>query len=274
MLLQTADIKKIISERVSVRTFDPDKPVPADVIGMMRSAVTDANSPFGGEFTIKLAEFQLKGPQSPGTYGTISGASWYLLMGIGDDELSALSAGYAMERVVLRATELGLGSCWIALTFKKDDFEREVKMPDGEPLRIISPLGYAASKRRLLERMTRAVIRSSSRRSMNELFSFGRWGNDVPEDNKFFQPLAMMRLAPSAKNTQPWRALVEGENVWFYYVKKSEASMLDVGIGLCHFDLTLRSGGVEGEWSFSKDVSFPTAPEGYIPVVRFSVQSR
>lgn len=274
MSLETADIKKIISERVSVRTFDPDKSVPADVIGMMRSAVTDANSPFGGEFTIKLAEFQLKGPQSPGTYGTISGASWYLLMGIADDELSALSAGYAMERVVLRATELGLGSCWIALTFKKDDFEREVKMPDGETLRIISPLGYAAPKRRLLERMTRAVIRSSSRRSMNELFSFGRWGNDVPEDNKFFQPLALMRLAPSAKNTQPWRALVEGENVWFYYVKKSEASLLDVGIGLCHFDLTLHSEGVEGEWSFSKDVSFPTAPDGYIPVVRFSVLSR
>lgn len=262
------DIEKIIEKRVSVRTFDESRELNAKVVEEIRQSIAKATAPFEGKYTIDLKKFDLKGPQTPSTYGTISGASWYLLMGIHDDEMSALAAGYAMEEVVLTATGLGLGTCWMALTFKGSDFTRASEMPSDEPLRIISPVGYPAKKRKMLESLTRVTLGSSKRKPMSDLFSEGEFGIPVKEDNRFFEALSKMRLAPSAKNTQPWRALVRGNGVWFYYEQKTDASILDLGIGLCHFDLTLKEKGFKGIWEKSVD-----APEkkGYIPVVKYSI---
>lgn len=262
------DIKDIIKERVSVRTFDPDRELGSKEIDTLKQAIALASEPFGGKYKIELKEFDLKGPQRPSTYGTISGAKWYLLMGIADGEMSALSAGYAMESVVLKATQIGLGTCWMALTFKGADFMKHSDMPEDEPLRIISPVGYPASGRRMIESLTRVTLGSSRRKPMDYLFSEDQFGNPVAETNRFYEALAMMRLAPSAKNAQPWRALVDGDTVWFYYEKKSEASVLDLGIGLCHFDLTLQASGMSGQWSQSTDA--PVHP-GYIPTVKFTL---
>lgn len=260
-------IREIIVKRVSVRTYDGSRQLSDEVVEQIRQSIANASAPFGGKFTIDFKKFDLKGPQSPSTYGVVSGASWYLLMGIHDDEISALSAGYAMEKVVLEATGIGLGTCWMALTFKGSDFTKESQMPADEPLRIISPVGYPAAKRKMLESLTRVTLGSSRRKPMDDLFSEGDFGTPVRVDSVFYEALSMMRLAPSAKNTQPWRALVRGNEVWFYYEKKSEASILDLGIGLCHFDLTLKAAGREGTWAKSTD-----APQrkGYIPVIKYS----
>ncbi len=263
------NITQIIEKRVSVRTFDESRPVDQKEIDILNESISAATSPFGGKYTIELKKFDLKGPQSPSTYGTISGANWYLLMGIHDDEISALSAGYGMEKVVLKATELGLGTCWMALTFKGSDFMRNSDMPADQPLRIISPVGYAARKRRIMESLTRATLGSSKRKPFDELFSEGEFGKPVSAGNQFYEALSMMRLAPSAKNSQPWRALVKDNTVWFYYVNKSEAAVLDLGIGICHFDLTLQAAGKKGQWSKSEDA--PAYP-GYIPMVKFTLE--
>ena len=262
-------IKKIIEKRVSVRTFDPSRKLDTDVVEELKKSIRNASTPFGDGFTIEFKKFDLKGPQTPSTYGVISGASWYLLMGIRDDEMASLAAGYGMEKVVLTATELGLGTCWMALTFKGSDFTKGSEMRADQPLRIISPVGYAANKRKMLESITRMTLGSAKRKPMDYLFSEGEFGNPVKKDNKFYDALAMMRLAPSAKNTQPWRALVQGSDVWFYYEKKTDVSVLDLGIGLCHFDLTLKADGLEGIWDRSVD-----APDkqGYIPMVKFSLK--
>lgn len=262
-------ITEIIEKRVSVRTFDESRELTGDVVEEIKQSIAKASAPFEGKYIIDFKKFDLKGPQSPSTYGTISGASWYMLMGIHDDEMSALAAGYAMEEVVLKATELGLGTCWMALTFKGSDFTKATDMPADEPLRIISPVGYPANKRKMLESITRMTLKSAKRKPMDDLFSEGEFGKPVAEDNRFYKALSMMRLAPSAKNTQPWRALVQGNEVWFYYEEKTEASILDLGIGLCHFDLTLKAEGCEGTWE--KSVNAPEK-KGYIPVVKYTMK--
>ncbi|MBD5345990.1 MAG: hypothetical protein HDR92_02515 [Bacteroides sp.] len=262
-------VKEIIEKRVSVRTFDDRQELGDKDIEAIRQSIRDASTPFGGSFTIDFKKFDLRGPQSPSTYGTISGASWYLLMGISNDEMSALSAGYGMEKVVLKATELGLGTCWMTLTFKGTDFAKKAQMPVNEPIRIISPVGFPAKKRKMLESITRITLGSAKRKPMDELFSEGSFGLPVVEDNVFYEALSMMRLAPSAKNSQPWRALLRGNEVWFYYVPKTEAAVLDLGIGLCHFDLTLKEAGYEGTWA--KSVNAPYK-DGYIPVVKFTLK--
>ena len=66
----------------------------------------------------------------------------------------------------------------------------------------------------------------------------------------------MTRLAPSAGNKQPWRAVVCGDRVHFYE-KKAKAMQnnplgdiqkVDIGIALAHFDLTLQEVGITGRF--------------------------
>ena len=61
----------------------------------------------------------------------------------------------------------------------------------------------------------------------------------------YAEPLEMLRLAPSDKNTQPWRVLKLGNCYHFYVTYKSGISReeeiikrVDVGIALSHFHQT------------------------------------
>lgn len=260
------DIQEIIKERVSVRTFDANQPLSVNEIAVLNKVISETVSPFGGKYKIELKKFDFKGPQRPSTYGTVSGASWYILMSISEDDISVLSAGFVMEHVILKATELGLGTCWMGVTFKKSDFFENSGILSEMPLKIISPVGYPAKKRSVRDSMTRLTLNSSKRKPMDFLFWEGEFGKPISETNQFYEALSMMRLAPSAKNKQPWRALVRGNTVYFYYEFKSEASILDLGIGLCHFDLTMKASGKSGVWS---KITNSQETKNLIPVVKF-----
>jgi nitroreductase len=54
-----------------------------------------------------------------------------------------IDAAIAMDHMILAATELGLGTCWIA-AFNPIEARRILELPDGiEPV-VLTPLGYAA----------------------------------------------------------------------------------------------------------------------------------
>jgi hypothetical protein len=72
----------------------------------------------------------------------------------------------------------------------------------------------------------------------------------------------MVRLGPSASNHQPWRVVKEGKN-WHFYLKRTpgynerllvklsgtaDLQRIDMGIAMCHFDLTARELGLTGQW--------------------------
>ena len=241
------NIIEAMEERTSVRTYT-DQPLSDAQSNELRQAIAKAYNPFGGHATIRLANFNLDGPFRPSTYGVISGASSYLLMGIAADRMSALSAGFMMEQVVLKATEMGLGTCWIAASFKGTDFADKADMPDDEPLKIVSPVGYPASKKKFLEKITRFAARSNTRKPFETLFFSKNFETPLATDNKFAPSLEMLRIAPSSTNSQPWRAVVDGDTVHFFYLDKSKASILDCGIGICHFYLAEQFHGFDGNF--------------------------
>ena len=108
--------------------------------------------------------------------------------------------------------------------------------------------------------MTRAILGSHKRQPFSELFFSKDFTVPLSEDNTFAEPLEMLRLAPSSTNSQPWRCLVKGNSVLFYYKKKSKLSVLDCGIGMCHFMETEKYRGHSGE--FVKETDCPEAPKG------------
>lgn len=260
------DILDAIRERRSVRSFSGE-PLSEENRRLLLEAVEESSSPFGGSITIRLKEFDLKEGYKPTTYGMISGAVDFFLLGIGSDEASALTAGFRFEQVVLKARELGLGTCWIAATFKGSEFDRGQVWPDGEKLRIVCPTGFPA-RQRIIEKITRLSFGSGKRRPFAELFFDGNFRQPLSSDSRFGLSLEMLRLAPSSVNSQPWRALVSGDTVHFYYKPKSDLSVLDCGIGMCHFYEAEKYRSYEG--MFFKATDAPVPPENWRYIYSYS----
>lgn len=252
------DILQAIRERRSVRTFD-GKPLDDSRRNALADAIAGVENFFGGRVSIKLKTFDLKGGYKPSTYGMVKGAYDFFLIGYGDDLLSALEAGFGFEQVVLRAWQTGLGTCWIAATFNGTVFDRGESWPDGERLRIVSPVGVAASQRPM-EKLIRMSMGCKHRKPFGELFFKNDFSTPLESGDGFAEPLEMMRLAPSSRNSQPWRAVVVGDTVHFYYKDKSDLAPVDCGIGLCHFYETEKFYGRAGK--FSVESTKPDAPDG------------
>lgn len=263
------NIIEAMKERRSVRTFNGEPISDAQKTALLK-AINDSSTPFGGQLTIRLKSFNLKEGYRPGTYGTIKGASDFFLLGFGQDDDSALSAGFRFEQIVLRAWQLGLGSCWIAATFKGSDFDRGESWHDGESLRVVCPVGVAATPG-FREKLTRLTFGSKNRKPFDSLFFYSEFNNKLSQTNRFAEPLEMMRLAPSSVNSQPWRALVMGDTVHFYYLHKSNLSLIDCGIGLCHFHETERFNGNKG--TFSGMENAPNAPQGWRYLISYTASS-
>lgn len=264
------NIIEAMKERRSVRTFD-GKGLSAEQKAALRQAVEESKTPFGGSVTIRLKEFDLKNGYKPSTYGIIKGAEDFFLLGIGGDEASALSAGFRFEQVVLKAWQLGLGTCWIAATFKGSDFDKGDRWPDGEELRIVCPVGRP-EKPSIKEKLMRMAAGSKNRQPFDKLFFYNDFQTPLPENNSFGEALEMLRIAPSSTNSQPWRALVTADAVHFYYKPKSPASVLDTGIGICHFYETEKFYRREGR--FAKLTAVPTPPDNWRYLVSYLAERR
>lgn len=253
-------ILEAMRSRRSVRTYNR-APLDQNQIELLTRCVASAQSPFGGRVAIRLRLFNVAAGYKPSTYGMIKGASDYFLVAFAKgDRCSELTAGYRFEQVVLKAWQMGLGTCWIAATFKQTVFEEGVRWPDGLSLQIVSPVGVAAKERSLLERVSRSVVGSDRRKPFGKLFFESDFSTPLSSESRFGESLEMMRLAPSSTNSQPWRAVVEGDTVHFYYVDKSKLAMIDCGIGLCHFHLTEQYRQSDGR--FEECAQHPAAPKG------------
>lgn len=250
-----------IKKRHAVRTFNTAIDVTPSQIEEIRKTIEETKSPFGGEIAVKLHHFDLA-KEKPNTYGSVDGASWWMLVGASEEPESLLTLGFRMEQVALKIFSMGLGTNFITATFKGSSFIPAADFPPETPLTVIMPFGVPKEKFRITEWFTHLFLRSRSRMPFDKTFP------DCPRDSVFHEPLNLMRLAPSAYNRQSWRALVEGDTVWFYQVA-SHNSLIGVGNGLCNFYFSLRQLGHEG--IFSKPEGAP-AHDGWEPVTKFMLK--
>ncbi|MDE5773447.1 MAG: hypothetical protein K2H86_03200 [Muribaculaceae bacterium] len=248
------NILEAMRTRRSVRTFD-GKNLTTDEIAELQNDCNNIYNPFGGEYSIRMKHFDKAADFQPSTYGMIKNAMDYFTIGTADNEISALATGFCFEQVVLRSWQRGLGTCWIAATFKGSDFDNGIPWPEGQKLRIVSPVGRPAGKS-LLENISRFTLGSSKRKPFKELFFTDNFNRSLTQDNRYTEALEMLRYAPSSTNSQPWRVLVEGDKIHFYYVPKSALSVMDTGIGICHFYETEHFYGREGR--FYKEPEIPS----------------
>lgn len=248
----------IIKERKSVRSYtgvalDEEKKIE------LKNYINGLSQPLGGKARIEIVGQESGSePVKLGTYGVISGARDFLVLIYEDGPLAAANAGYLFEQVILYCTELGLGTCWLGGTFKKTVFATNAKVKDIEIMRIVSPVGYSASRGKFLDRIMRAGAGSAKRKPFDEIFFDGSFDKVLNRGSFYDLPLEMVRLAPSATNSQTWRAVVANKNVHFYYQQKSHLSDIDMGIALCHFELTCKEVDIRGRYSILTDIPVKT----------------
>lgn len=252
------DMYETIMARTSVRDY-AGHPLTEPQAEALRRACADREAPFGGAYFMTLLSRGDGGELRPGTYGVIRGARDFLVLATDGTDAGALSGAYAMERVVLEATRLGLGTCWMAATFSGSAFEAAAAaagMPEGMHVAAVLPVGEPSGRRHLVERIMRMSIRESSRKPYGELFFRGNMSTPLAEgEGPYARALEAVRRAPSAVNAQPWRVVVDsdGRRVRFHFARRSRYVMLDMGIALRHFALTAPAGRFVRETDVPQD---------------------
>ncbi len=185
------DEKTALEQRHSVRQFT-DKAIDADTVKDLQDEVDKVNRESG--LTIQLEVNETEAFQAGQTsYGNISGCrNYFVLTGPkGKDE----EIGYYGEKLVLKAQELGLNTCWVAMTYKKSSAKGTVK--PGEKRYMVIALGYGK---------TQGVPHKS--KQMSDVSDYKEGDPDWYRDG-----VKAALLAPTAINQQKFRFTRNGEKV-------------------------------------------------------------
>jgi Putative TM nitroreductase len=197
-----------------------------------------------------------------GTYGFIKGATGFLLGAVKPGPLDMEDYGYLLERAVLEATDLGLGTCWLGGTFTKSSFARKIDARPDEVVPAVIAAGYPTETSR--KHWLRRGAGSERRLPSDKLFfdEEPQTPLDPGTDGDLAAIIEAVRWAPSASNKQPWR-LIRKDGAWHFYlartkgygkgplsslVKMADLQRVDLGIAMCHFELAAREAGMDGRW--------------------------
>lgn len=256
----------LVRRRISVRTYE-DREVGPDLRQALLDHAESLVTPFGNRARfawVGVSRDAAGRPRSPGTYGMIQGARLYLAGAMTLGSGACEDFGYQFEGLVLKATELGLGTCWLGGTFDRAEFRDALAPAPGEAVAAVTPVGYASGRRHLQEVLATALIRVRLRRPLKDLvLSDAPLAAPAEGRGPLDEALEAVRLGPSASNKQPWRLFVGSDRrtVHFYleetpgYNDTFESrhgfriQNLDLGIALHHFERTLADQGIHGSWS-------------------------
>ncbi|MDE5590783.1 MAG: nitroreductase [Acetatifactor sp.] len=251
-------VKDIIRRRKSVRTFNGAALRKEDRQKLEQYLETLVN-PFDVPVEFRFLDTKEYGLSSP----VIVGTDLYIAAKVSRVPQSEIAYGYCFEKFCLYAEAIGIGTVMLAATISRKAFEKAMEVRNAEVMPVASPVGYPADKRSVRETLMRKGLKADERLPFEELFFEGAFTESLtPEHAGLFRDaLEMVRLAPSAGNKQPWRAVVCGNKVHFYEKKSMSENALgdiqkvDVGIALAHFDLVLEENGTDGRF-MSEDPGF------------------
>lgn len=219
------DLIEAMNVRHSVRQYK-NRPLDAAIISALQAEIESCNKESG--LHIQLVTNEPKAFDGfMAHYGKFSGVTSYLAM-IGKKEADLdEKCGYYGERLVLRAQQLGLNTCWVAMTYTK--IKTAFSVEPGEKLCIVISIGYGqtqgvAHKSKSFEKVVKAE-------------------GQVP--NWFKNGVDAALLAPTAMNQQKFQFTLHGNQVSAragigFYTK------IDLGIVKYHFEIGANK--VDFEW--------------------------
>lgn len=257
-----------IRRRYSCRAYD-GRPIAAEQASQLVDvAASTTVGRLGTPLRIALAAATAEDPQALkglGTYGLIKDPVAFLVGVVSPGLKNLEEYGYALETVVLHATGLGLDTCWLGGNFTRSSFSRRIAASGQEIVPAVASVGYAVEGIRDRDRLRRQV-RSDTRLPWDLLFFDEDLARPLSKEaaGAYALPLDMLRLAPSGRNYQPWRVVRDGARFHFYLQRTrgygrgglyftvmgtADLPRVELGIAMCHFELTAQELGLAGEWT-------------------------
>lgn len=205
---------ELMKQRHSVRWFT-DETIEEETIKELNKEIQLCNEE--GNLHIQLITNEPEAFQAgKPSYGQFKGCRNYLaLVGPKDKDEQI---GYYGERIVLKAYELGLSGCWVALTYKKGKAVFDIA--DGEKLYLVVALGYGQNK--------------GTEHKIKVISDVSDYKDGDPD--WYRNGIEAALLAPTAMNQQKFHFERNGDKV------KAKAGLgfytkIDLGIAKYHFEL-------------------------------------
>lgn len=221
------NLQEAMLARHSVRQYT-DKPIEPEKTLALQKEVDACNREGGLHIQLVLHE-----PKAfngfMARYGRFSGVTDYLALVGGKGPALEEACGYYGERLVLLAQQLGLNTCWVALTYSK--VKSAFVVGQGEKLCAVIALGYGrtqgtAHKSKSISDVTQA-------------------GGSLPGWFRAGTEAAL--LAPTAMNQQKFTLTLRGDQV-SAKAGKGFYTKLDLGIVKYHFEAGAGTSG----WHWEK----------------------
>lgn len=211
----TMTLNEAMEARHSVRSY-LEKPLSKEAYEELTKEIEDINLSTG--LHLQLVTNEPKAFSGAlARYGSFSGVRNYIaLIGPKGKDL-AEKCGYYGEKLVLKAQQLGLNTCWVALTFKK--IPEAFVIEKGEKLVMVIALGYGK---------TQGTAHKGKK--LGELY---KAEGNVPR--WFTDGVYAASLAPTAMNQQKFTFLYKDGNV---EVKTGFGVHTDTDLGIVkyHFE--------------------------------------
>ena len=132
------DYVSAIHQRISRRSYLP-APIEEEKLAVLKQEIEKANQESG--LSITFLEDGSEAFEGVKSYGMFSGVrSLIVLKGFEETEHLREKAGYYGERLVLAATALGLGTCWVGY-FPENPVRNLLGIPREVKVVAITPLG-------------------------------------------------------------------------------------------------------------------------------------
>jgi nitroreductase len=265
-MVYSKSIAEIMRQRFSCRRYF-EKPIEDDtrerLVGFLSA---NGSGPLGSSARFHLFTATDKDRDSLkglGTYGVIRGATGFIVGAVKHSKKNLEDYGYLMEHAILFATDIGLGTCWLGGTFTRSRFAKKISAMNTEIIPAVASIGYGAERGRF-EGTVRQLVGADNRLPWENLFFRKKFGDSLPPDEAeaYAEPLAMVRIGPSASNKQPWRIIKDG-NTWHFYMQRTKGygntltfkllrladlQRVDMGIAMTHFELAANERGLKGKW--------------------------
>ena len=214
---ETMDIMQAMQERHAVRSYT-EEPISQEAKDALQAKIDEVNRV--GNLHVQMVCDEPKAFDGfMAHYGKFSGVTNYIAMiGPKGGDLSE-RVGYYGEELVLLAQQLGLNTCWVAMTFSKVKTAYELR--DGEKLVVVISLGHGA---------TQGVAHKSK-----EASAVSTVEGEAPA--WFDKGIQAALLAPTASNQQVFHFTLKDDGIVEAKAGTGFYSHVDLGIAKLHFEL-------------------------------------
>jgi Nitroreductase family. len=230
------ELNEAIERRCSRRTYI-DRPIDDEKVRKLEALIKEGNNE--GHLHLQLVLNDGKAFQGiRKSYGLFKGVQNYIALVGKEDKILREKVGYYGERIVLEATRLGLGTCWIGASFDKNSCNCSVE--EGEVLIAVIAIGNIPVEHTLKEKIILKAVHGKSK-EVTEMYEADE---EVP--NWFKDGMKAVQKAPSAMNKQPAKFYYKNLIVTAKVHGGKDYQEIDLGIAKLHFEI----GAQGGKWQW------------------------